>query len=230
MKVISWNSNCAFRNKFELLDSYDADILIIQECEDPASSKDNKYRDWATNYLWIGENKHKGLGVFAKDDISLTPLDWESKKLKYFIPCSVNGQFNLLGVWCYGAKEKKYSYIAQLWLYLEEHKEKFENMLIAGDFNSNSIWDNSRVRNHTEVVRELKEIEIESIYHTYFNENQGNESIPTLFFRKELDRPFHIDYMFGSSMFHKNVISYNIGKPDQWLKYSDHMPIVYEFE
>jgi exonuclease III len=43
MKIITWNCNGAFRKKFESLVSIDADILVIQECEDPAESKDKKY-------------------------------------------------------------------------------------------------------------------------------------------------------------------------------------------
>ena len=33
MKVISWNCNLKFKQKFELINSYDPDICFIQECE-----------------------------------------------------------------------------------------------------------------------------------------------------------------------------------------------------
>jgi exonuclease III len=66
MKIVSWNCNGAFRKKFESLDYLQADILIIQECEDPKKSKDTPYINWASNYLWVGNNKNSGLGVFAK--------------------------------------------------------------------------------------------------------------------------------------------------------------------
>ena len=43
MKIITWNCNGAFRKKFESLVDEDADILVIQECENPAETKDINY-------------------------------------------------------------------------------------------------------------------------------------------------------------------------------------------
>ena len=65
MKIISWNCNGAFRKKYILLDSFNADILIIQECENPIESKDSEYKNWASNFLWIGDSKNQGIGVFC---------------------------------------------------------------------------------------------------------------------------------------------------------------------
>ena len=59
MKVLSWNCNCKFRDKYQLLKKYNADILIIQECEDPQQSSDSEYKQWAKNYLWVGDKKHQ---------------------------------------------------------------------------------------------------------------------------------------------------------------------------
>ena len=38
MKFVSWNCAGAFREKFEEIIKEDADIYVIQECEDPAKS------------------------------------------------------------------------------------------------------------------------------------------------------------------------------------------------
>lgn len=35
MKIISWNCNGGFRNKFQALEKFNADIWIIQESESP---------------------------------------------------------------------------------------------------------------------------------------------------------------------------------------------------
>lgn len=66
MKIISWNCNGAFRKKFDYISILNADIYIIQECENPVESKDQKYQEWAANYIWIGDHKNKGLAIFAR--------------------------------------------------------------------------------------------------------------------------------------------------------------------
>ena len=69
MKIVSWNAGMKFREKFKILDEYyHADLYVIQECEDPARTKNKEYQKFAQNYLWIGDNKNKGLGVFASNN------------------------------------------------------------------------------------------------------------------------------------------------------------------
>lgn len=62
MKLVSWNCNGALRKKLVEADSLSADILIVQECEDPDRST-QVYRNWAGNHIWCGQNKNKGIGV-----------------------------------------------------------------------------------------------------------------------------------------------------------------------
>ena len=103
--------------------------------------------------------------------------------------------------------------------------------LIVGDFNSNTIWDEwDRWWNHSDVVNELKELDIESIYHKLTGEQQGKESKPTLYFQRNLSRPYHIDYIFGAKKFAERTKNLEVGQADKWLKLSDHMPIICEIE
>lgn len=99
----------------------------------------------------------------------------------------------------------------------------------SGDLNSNVQWDEwDRWWNHSDVVRELEEINIHSLYHHIMGEEQGKESKPTLFMHRKLEKPYHIDYVFTSKDLlgdNKNMI--DMGCPDKWLEYSDHMPIVF---
>ncbi len=235
LKIITWNCCGALRKKFENLTDFDADINIIQECENPAVTKHIKYKQWAENYLWIGDSKNKGIGIFAKKEIELKELSWsdsfEDQLVKHFLPCSVNGDFNLLAVWTHRNNSPTFGYIGQLWKYLQINKSKLTKGLIVGDFNSNKIWDKPhRYWNHSDVVAELNEIGIRSLYHTYYNEEQGIETQPTFFLQRKLEKPYHIDYVFGSKEFINKLEKIELGKVCTWLKLSDHMPIVCEFK
>lgn len=236
MKIITWNCNGAFRKKFHLLDSYNADILIIQECENPQLST-KEFKNWVgENYLWEGNNKNKGLGIFVRNnDFSLKTLDWSDVNINYknetlesFIPCKINDKLILLGVWTKYANSEVFGYIGQFWKYLQLHKNKIEkeDIIIAGDFNSNAIWDKwDRWWNHSDVVRELEELNIKSLYHEIKNEKHGKETNHTFFLQRKENKSYHIDYIFTSD---KLIPKSNIEILDKnkWLEYSDHLPIV----
>ena len=68
MKIVSWNCNRGFWKKFDAISELNADIYVICECGNPAKSEDDGYKSFAKNYIWIGEDKNMGLGIFAKDD------------------------------------------------------------------------------------------------------------------------------------------------------------------
>lgn len=227
MKIVSWNCNGAFRKKFESLDYLQADILIIQECENPDKSKDESYINWAGNYLWTGNNKNSGLGVFAKNNTSLQALDWEPSGLELFIPFLAN-DLTILGVWTKQANSPTFQYIGQLWKYLQAHQSKLPSSksILCGDFNSNACWDKwDRWWNHSDVVKDLAEQDIYSAYHFLNKIEQGKEDAPTFYMHRNLAKPYHIDYAFASTAL-LSYAKFAIGVPDQWISLSDHMPII----
>ena len=236
MRIITWNCNGAFRKKFHLLDNFYADILIIQECENPEFST-NEFKNWVgDNYLWKGNNKNKGLAIFVRNsDLSLKTLNWSDINTNYkneilesFLPCKINDKLIILGVWTKYANSEVFGYIGQFWKYLQLHKNKIEkeDIIIVGDFNSNAIWDKwDRWWNHSDVVRELEELNIKSLYHEIKNEKQGEETIPTFFLQRKENKSYHIDYIFTSDKFipKSNI---EILDKNKWLEYSDHLPII----
>ncbi len=232
MRFVSWNCNGAFRKKFHLLDDMDADVYVIQECEDPARSNDARYIAWASNYLWLGQSKNKGVGVFAKSGIALEPIAQDVTPLEYFLPCKVAGELFLLAVWTREANSPTFKYIGQLYKYLQLHGSSLDTpkSVIAGDLNSNACWDVwDRWWNHSDVVGSLAEMGIVSLYHQLHGQSQGAELTPTFYLQRKLEKPYHIDYAFVSAGLAASAVL-EVGSPSIWLEHSDHMPLLFSLD
>lgn len=231
MKIVTWNCNGAFRNKIEPILQFDADIYIIQECEHTEQAK-KIYRQYFSNFVWKGNNKNKGIGIFTKDALSLEVLDWQDNKLELFLHIQVNQSFTLLAVWAKHANSPTFAYIGQIWKYLQLHQLKMQNipLIIGGDFNSNSQWDVwDRWWNHSDVIRIFNDLKIKSLYHHISNEKQGQESQATFFLQRNLAKAYHIDYMFASEQFWKiDQASMQVGDQTPWLSLSDHLPLYFD--
>jgi exonuclease III len=235
LRIISWNCNGAFRNKFRSLEKFNADILIVQECEDPLMSKEKDYKDFAKNYLWIGDNKNKGLGIFAKESIRLEPLEWssvfENHEVKYFLPIRINEQQKLVATWAHYNNSPTFGYIVQFWKFLQINKTEINDTIFIGDFNSNSMWDSwDRWWNHSDIVKTLGDYNINSAYHSFYKGPQGEETQMTFFLNKNPSKGYHIDYCFLPYLLLDNLQSVAIGEFEKWKTMSDHSPLIIDFE
>jgi exonuclease III len=231
MILVSWNCAGAFRTKFRALTRLDADIYVVQECEDPARSKHNDYRQWASNYLWVGANKNSGLGVFGRSGIRIERLPLDSGKLELFLPCKINDVACLLAVWTKQANSPTFQYIGQLWKLIQLHGQTLAKapLLVVGDLNSNVRWDKwDRWWNHSDVVRELGALGTESAYHHVRSVAQGAEPEPTFFLQRNPQKSYHIDYAFLPATW-LNGCSVSIGDAANWIMLSDHMPVKVAF-
>lgn len=226
LHVVTWNCAGALRKKWQALEPLKADLLIIQECENPAIANDHQYLEWAGQYLWTGASKNKGIGVFARKDFRLEHLPIDVTGLQYFLPCRVNGVWPLLATWTGKADSGTYRYIGQLWQFLQIHKDSISHPfgMVIGDLNSNCQWDRKhRVCNHRDVVRELSNIGFESSYHRFFSETHGMESRPTFYLQRNLAKSYHIDYAFVGPGWIERCVE--VGQINTWLTLSDHMPL-----
>lgn len=221
MRILSWNCNGKFRDKFQEVLAIEADIYVIQECENPAECSSTTYKKFADNYLWIGENKNKGLGVFARKGILLEENSWPKYCLRNFLSIRVNSVFDLIAVWACKP------YIEEYYIYQNINIPYYNNdTVIIGDFNSNAIWDKKHyTRTHSAIVQQLNEIGLCSAYHYINGEDQGKESTPTFYLYRHAEKGYHIDHCFISA---NNIQNYRILHSIDWLKKSDHLPILLE--
>lgn len=167
LRIATWNCNGALRKKWGRLAKIKADVYVVQECEDPGQVKDAAYNAWCANHLWTGTNKNKGIGIFAASERTLQAVPLDLAPMELFLPCIVNGEWPLLATWTKKANSQNFGYIGQLWKFLQAHRAFLANprAMLVGDLNSNVIWDEwDRWWNHSDVVRELSELGLESCY------------------------------------------------------------------
>ena len=229
MKIISWNCNGKFREKFKEIIEEDADIYIIQECENPSESKSKDYREFVgENYFWKGNIHYKGLGIFAKEDIKLEIISGLNEDFDHFIALRVNDSFNLLGLW---AMPK---YVEMIHDYFDVNQDLFdEDLVMCGDFNSNVIWNNEHrtkdsngnAKDQTNLNIKLNKKGLFSVYHDLNDDEQGEETNATFFQTRHLNQPYHIDYVYAKK---DGISEFEILDHWKWISLSDHLPIVFK--
>ena len=226
----------AFRKKAGFILKHKPDILIVPECEHPDKLKFSDDTPKPTAVLWFGTNKNKGLGIFSYSNFRLRKIRTHNPNLKMIIPIAVTGgnyDFTLYAVWANNPDDPDGQYVEQVWKAIQHYDKHLKNKktMLAGDFNSNTIWDRKyRAGNHSNVVKRLEEKGIFSCYHLYHNQIQGKEQHPTLYLYRHQDKPYHLDYCFASADLTDRIQSVEIGDYDFWIKYSDHVPVITTFK
>lgn len=226
----------AFRKKADFILVHKPDILIIPECEHPDKLIFPIHTPKPIDTLWFGKNKNKGLAIFSYSNFRFTVLDIHNQDLQMIVPIAVSdgrSNFNLFAIWANNPTDRDGQYIEQVWKAIHYYDSLLTDTktILIGDFNSNTIWDRKhRESNHSNVVQRLEEKGIFSTYHLHRKQTQGVEEHPTLYMYRHKDKPYHIDYCFVSKDLLGKVSSVEIGNFDEWIKYSDHVPVVITFD
>lgn len=231
----------ALHRKAEALLSQKPDIAVVSECARPDILAERGVTDLeACSVLWMGENPHKGLGIFAFNDFTVSRVEPFYPTLRFVLPARVEGPrtFNLLAVWAQNASAgitRKHQ-SGPLRRALTKYKTFIDSgpTVIGGDWNSNAIWDKPGWRiNHMSKVNLLEGMGLYSAYHAFHEEENGRETIPTHYWRdRRIDGPtYHIDYVFAPLPWLRNTKEFEIGTFDDWIGngLSDHVPLIIDF-
>jgi exodeoxyribonuclease III len=180
--------------------------------------------------------------VFAFNGYAVRLADSYYSSLRYIAPVHVDGptQCNLLAVWAQNASAggiRKHQ-LGPLRRGLSRYRSFLGERpaVIAGDLNSNTIWDKPGWHiNHSTKVRILEEsFGLVSAYHTIRGEAHGQESEPTLYWRdRTKDGPtYHIDYVFLPTAWIGKVSHLSIGAFETWCGagLSDHVPVIVDVD
>lgn len=219
----------ALQKKLAAFESLKSDIAILQECS--KSAIELLGQNSKTSTTWFGDNKNKGLGVIAKDPWRITGSKRLDAKLAALVSIDGPLRFDLLAIWACAVKTGS-SYIGQVHTVLDqiESRDLSKLKVIAGDFNSNSIWDAKRPRNHSLAVERMSQLGLLSAYHCFTGEEKGCETQNTLFLHRSpaVQKHYHIDYVFLAPEFRINLEDVSIGPFKKWSGVgglSDHAPL-----
>ena len=227
MKIISWNCFLNLSNKFNAVQSLGADILIIQECE-------KLPEDFfpGAKYFWSGHSDKKGIGVL------LFGMDAEidesfNKNLDYFLPLNLDIGIRLLAIWSFTHRASKRfgeghkGHVSDAIQYYEDWLNNSDKGIIAGDFNNSVIWDKgNKESNFIYTNSFLNKLGFQSAYHQLRYEYFEREVSSTLYHTKNKNKTYHIDYIYLKGIQARSV---EIGTFDDWIKLSDHAPVIAKF-
>lgn len=232
MKIVSWNCNGAFRNKYkELFNAYpNTDVFIVQECEDPTFYNDSAYKAIYGNGFYVGTSNYytKGIGVFSPKGLWLRRMRCNYANALMMIgyaPFEVENKTKILAVWPHG------KYVEEMIDFLNQNENLLtKDILIVGDTNSSSVFNNQhpKGKNHDALIEVLKKKGFVDAYNYTTGEREGEETMPTFYMHRYLTQPFHLDRAFVAP---KRIRHFAVSADrDSWLKLSDHISIEIEID
>lgn len=154
-------------------------------------------------------------------------------KYEWIVPIQVSGKenFTLIAVWT--KRLPGMSYGKALYSALKEYENLIQNgpVIVMGDFNLDKRVPSSYtgVGGYNKIIDLFEGYDLKSCYHSISKEAFGSESKATYYHYSKSDRPFHLDYCFVSQHIIQGMKEFYIGSAEEYLPYSDHVPIAFEF-
>jgi exodeoxyribonuclease III len=236
LRIVVWNCNMALHRKWNRLVALRPDIAVVPESAKPEIMR-RKAPDFAfSDCEWDGWNEHQGLAVFSFGEYTLG-RGTQDRQYQIFTPLKVRGPhpLHLLAVWAFSpvAPFRAVTNSPSIRTALAHYAPFLSSTpsVVAGDFNSSTIWDTpGGPSNHAESVADLRALGLESAYHVSTGCSSGAEREATLFHGRNIASCYHIDYCFAPTSWQGRSARVTVGRPEDWLTVSDHMPVVVELE
>lgn len=199
------------------------DVAVIPECARPEilfrRIEDPRVGDVA----WTGRHPQKGLLVATFGEWTIERTRWPRRTNDHVLIVDLAGpaSIRLVAVW-FPPRPQRFSE----WI---ERLPRDRPAIVAGDFNQTIVRVRNRRKRSTPLARHLNELGFESVYHSVRGAGFGDEPEPTFFLNKDATQGHHVDFCFvrGLGAADGGVA---IGRREEWLASSDHLPLVAELE
>lgn len=200
-----------------------ADVLILQESGRPGDTSN------ADDVVWFPVKARIGVAVVTRSGFRVRASDAPDDLVAcHAVDVTGPASFSALVVWT----QQQDGYISGLAADLDRAREWIagREVVVAGDLNSNSIWDKaSRPVDHSRVVsRPECEFGLVSAYHLARGVPHGQEPEATHYWRWQEGNPFHLDYCFVPVAW--RVRDVFIGGFAEWAGVSDHRPVIVDVD
>ena len=141
-----------------------------------------------------------------------------------------------LALWVQDNKvDRQLRYVGGLNYLLEQthrHIRYQRRCILFGDLNASVVFDKKSRKlfgNFADFQQRMGVMSLHSVYHSIHQQAYGKELDPTFYLYRHLDKPYHFDYIYASTDIMQAVTACEIGMPEDFLGYSDHMPVMVEF-
>ena len=241
MRIVAWNCAKAFHKKIDRLLALRPDVAVVSECASPdVLARKCRLPEFSADPIWHGDGPNYGVGVFFFNGAAGRRHYRFDRDLYLLHPVEVTKprRFNLLAVWAfpYGLRKAEPGPLNDgTEFYRRFLTEK--DAVLAGDFNHNVNWDaDGWASNFGLTVAHVDSLGLVSAYHEKSREEHGKESCPTFYFRRKLNDPFHIDYIFVPRAWTERAFDLHVGHYDDWVaagtgmngkSLSDHVPLTF---
>jgi exodeoxyribonuclease III len=228
MRIVTWNCQGGFRRKLDRLASLAPDVAVV--CEAPfASPYVQSLVDEPVSWHAAGAHPETSLTVAGFRGGLASCVLASVELCNWGVAVATAGGPGVLGVWSVPAPGRRYG--DEVLAVIQAHAERIAggNVAVAGDFNIDAHGvgnGGGGVALFAAIVQSLSDLGLISAYHAWTDEAPGLESAMTHFHLRRADRGFHIDYCFIPASWRSAIRKVSIGAPDEWLPYSDHMPLL----